>query len=399
MRTLEGIGRAVAAGLVVVGSAGWTAAWAADPPDPLLAEVRAAWEKRQKDANTVRVAWTWKDTTPKGAVSILFPFVKGADKGMPPADAVHDGSATLLLDGPRMRLEVDKFTWDAPTSSFQKKGERSAYDGNGRYTALNIYVVQSWPSGIIRKEKRNPDGDDIGMWPMKAGLRGTDSWVMNREDLSVFTAARRTTLDGRPMVELVRERTEVRGEQKCWVDPAQDYAARRDDMYDRDGTLQQRITISTRKDPSGLWIPSAWKAVIYRDNKLVRAIDATLKEFAVNIPTSTEDFTVAFPVGTKVRDYTDELKPREYILREDKPAREVLPHERGAPYDDLVHMEAGDLSRDERPSFLVRNRAALFVGGGLFTIALAVLVLRQARRPRAPMVPPSGPGTQSGGEA
>lgn len=360
------------------------------PDEQLLADVRAAWEARQQATKSVKVSWTAKDTTPKGALGILFDFHPGfKGKVVPPADVTHPIKATLLFDDTQSRFTIERMAWNEPTSQFQPHAEDAAFR-DGTVTTLYRMDPQPWPTGTINKANRNMTAGDISAWPVRAAFRGPVTNISGI-DLAHFSTARRTTLAGHSMIELVRQRTETRGEAKVWVDPAQDYAPYRYDSYARNGELIHRITATSRKDPSGLWVPTSWTVVVYEQKKLVRAVEATIRELVINLPTSPEDFKITFPPGTIVYDQTGP-QPREHIVREGGDRRDVLPEERGASYEDLIRTEAGDLAPGGRSSFVSRNRTwVIAVGGSLVVAAVAVLVFRRVRWGRPAGGGPSSP--------
>lgn len=356
-----------------------TAQLTAQPEEQLLAEVRAAWEAREKATKTVKVAWVMKDIFPKGSINLLFPELARDGHARPPEDFKYEGTVTLLLDGIDARFTADWMCWDEKTSRFQQRTDESTYRG-GKFTNLVRRNVQSFPQGTLNKASWNRDCD-ITTWPARAAFRGTNPKVMSGTDLDKFTTARRVVLDRQPMVELVRQRTEMRGEERIWVNPAKSCATQRYDSYDRAGTLNNRITVKSIQDPSGLWVPASWTAVVYNQKKLVRSVEATVRELVINPPTTPEDFEVAFPVGTYVVDSTSD-KPREYIVRESGERRDVLPNERLASYEDLLGTETGELEPGGRPSLLSQNRM-WFIALGLLLIVSAVVVslIRRARCP------------------
>lgn len=350
----------------------------AAPDDQLLADVRAAWEATGQSVKTVRIAWVAKDLCPKGSFNLM--GLEGDGKVRPPEDFRHEDKVTLLLDGTKARFTFEGMIWNEPALRFQKQVTNSAFLDE-KYTGLRQYETQPYPSGVINKASWNTDCD-ISTWPAWAAFRGTEPKVMRGTYLGRFTSARRTALGGRPMVELVRERTPTRGEAKVWVDPAKSYAVERYDEYGRDGALQSRITVTNRKDSSGLWVPSSWSAVAYRQKKLVRSVDVTVRELVINPPTTPDDFRITFPPGTWVVDSTGP-QSREYLVREGAGRRDILPEERVASYDDLLRTDAGELEPGGRPSFTSRNRAWVIAAGLLLVIgAMVVLLLRRANRAR-----------------
>jgi hypothetical protein len=358
----------------------------AQPADPVLEEVKAAWKKRQETARAVRVSWVQKDTRPRGTINVSIPKDVKDGEILPPTDTTHEAKCKLLIDGDKSRIFTDEMIWNVPLKSFQRMEIDSAFQ-DGRSVSLNRFGGQPFPGGSIKKERWNSNSRDVSQWPVLAAFRGTDPDAMNRMDLGAYTTARRTPLGGVPMVEVMREKNETRGEVKIWVDPAQDFAARRFEQYSRDGNLQQRITIGTRKDVSGLWVPNTWSAALYDGPKLIRTVEAKVGELAVNPDTTPDDFRIDFPVGTKVTDSTG-ATTRDYIVREEGKVREIPRRELAQKYEDLVRTEPGELVPGPRPSVWVRYQ---LVWWGMCILAVGVLLLigRRIYRSRT-----GSPGTE-----
>src|SRR5262245_29762676 len=116
---------AFAVGVITVVTSGNAVAQQGSPSsDQLLAEVRASWEKRQLATKSVRVTWVHKDTTPKGAIDLLFPDlmerqrVKSSGQPRPPRDVTSEGKGVLLLEDKKGRLSLDEFIWDEQKAGF-----------------------------------------------------------------------------------------------------------------------------------------------------------------------------------------------------------------------------------------------------------------------------------------
>jgi hypothetical protein len=348
--------------------------------DRLLAEVRAAWDRRQGAVKTVRVVWTFQNFVPKGALDIQIPLPtrpKGPHAGQPrpPADTTREGRAVLLMDGVKARLKLDDFVWTESEFEFVKRELDSTFDGtkSSKYSRLSGGTSAV---GTVHKAAWNTDCD-VNTWPICMAFRGAHPNIMDGRDIGKYGIARQTTLDGRRVIELTRERDETQGEGKLWVDPNQDYAAVRYDQYDRKGMLIYRIVMRNAKTDSGIWAPSAWTTTVYWSQKLVRNVQTVVREAAINVPTAEHDFIMVFAPRTHVVDYTGE-RSHEYIVREGKPPREILPSERGSDWVDLERTEPGDLARGGRARFLSRNRTPLLVVA--ISLATGVLLVLLARR-------------------
>ena len=364
---LAGLAAALPAGPAVAGR----------QPDPVLGEVRAAWEKRQAATKTVRVAWEQTNFYPRGSVTAMAPVIKGeGGKPVPYEDATHRETASLLLDGPHVRFKDERMAWDEPSRQFQKTVSDLAYT-NGTNTRLSHPGALPYPSATVNKTP-GAVGYDLTSWPPRAAFRGLDPGMMNRLDFGIYTTARHATLEGRQLVELVRPRDESRGEVRLWVDPARDFAAHRYEEYDRGGKVQRRITVTHRRHESGVWIPQGWTVLVYDEAKLLRSTTAAVTALDVGPPTTADDFRIELPVGTKVVDTTGE-GPKEYVVRADRSPREILPGEGRAPHEDQMTMEPGDLLPGGRPGFVARNWRWLLAAAGCAVAAAVVVAVRRNR--------------------
>jgi hypothetical protein len=308
----------------------------------------------------------------------------------PPADNTHDGKGTLLIDGNKCRVFSKGQAWSIPSKSFQKTMSDSVFQ-DGKTISLNRFSPNPAPLGFIQKDQSNFYAKDVAQWPLRAAFRGADPNVMNRVDIGAFTLARRVTLSGVSMVEVVQEKNEIHGEAKMWVDPSQDFAARRYERYARDGKLQQRLLINTRKDASGVWVPNSWSVVVYKGTKLTRAVEVKVGELSINAAAQPDDFRLDFPVGTKVSDSTGP-EIRDYIIRESD-SREIPRQELGQKYSDLLRTEPGELVLGSKPSFWVRNRY-MWWGLGCVGIGGFLLLARRLYRSRSNGEAPGfGPAT------
>jgi hypothetical protein len=346
------------------------------PDHGLLAEVTAAWLQREATVAAVRVTWNQKDITPKGAINLRSPNIVKSGEIIPPSDAVHEGKGKLLIDAGQCRITVERQIWSTRSKSFETTMIDSVYE-QGRLTTLTYISGNPAPTGTLQTNQWNPIALDVAQWPLRAAFRGSDPKVMNGANLGVFTLARKTTLNGIPMVELIQERTELSGEAKIWVDPAQDYAARRMEQYDREGQLQHRTIINTRRDSSRVWVPAAWSTVLYRGTKCIRAVETQVVELSINPAIQPDAFQLDFPIGTRVTDSTGPTV-RDYIIRESD-IRVIPQQELGQKYVDLVRTEPGELVPGSRRGFWNRGRYVWW-GLGLLALGLVILVLRAVRR-------------------
>jgi hypothetical protein len=361
------------------------------PQDKLFAEVKAAWKKREDQAKTLRIEWTSKNLTPKGSIDVTMPMLamKGdKTKSRPQKDTTHEGKSQLVLDQMKARLQLEQFVWHEPSLDFVVSHTDSAFDQKACTQSVRL---GSSPSEIITVNKANwVTGCDVTTWPICMAFRGHQPEVMEGQDISKHQVARESTLNGRRVIEVIRERNENRGEIRLWLDPSQDFSVIRHDEYARNGNLTFQITVQNIKHSLGIWIPSEWTTMVYSGKVLIRRVQTTVRKVSFNDPVDPAEFELVPGTKAHVIDYTGE-KTREYITREGKPNREILPSERGSDYVDLERTEKGELGTREDFGFLRRNWVYLLAGTGFLVVLFASLFTRKRLKVTSSDSQPSNP--------
>jgi hypothetical protein len=347
----------------------------AQDSDKLLAEVRAAWEKREKAAQNLSAKWRQEELMPKGGITRLAPFFAKGEV-MPAQDTKLTGHGHLYFAGANCRVSLDWPVWSMTNKQFDRTVRDAALKSSvlKSRTAIN---GQATKTGTISKEEWNTWGGG-NVWPLMTIYRGTTTQGMEA-NLSIYTSARRVRLDTGPGIELVRERTETRGRARLLVDPARDYLPTLCEDFDLADKLQSRFVIRSRKDDRFGWVPESWDVSSFRGSQLSRSVACRLDELVIGGSIPEDLFDLTYEHGTYVHDSTGD-KPRDLIIREGKEPREVLPQERGAPFERLIETEVGDLLPGGRPS-VVRKYWWAFAGGAGALVLVALLVWR-GRRPR-----------------
>jgi hypothetical protein len=376
--------------------AGWLATVSAPPAtaqdsDKLLAEVKAAWQKRQDAIRSGKFTWTHHRLYVKGATV----GTKGPDK-----DVVDNGSGSLLLEGNRTRIEIRDLIWKEPECAFVPQHRESTYDGKKYITLDHRPGHNKFPYGLIIDRERNQDFSLIDYWPLAVAVRGLDAKISSSA-LERLTQARRTVLDGRPVIELSEPRTETRGGAKVWVDPTQDYSVRRREKYLRAGELLSRTDVISEHHASGEWLPKRWTVrLMAPQGKLQRQTDVTMKEVIVNLPTTDADFEIVFPPRAMVDEWEDDEKGNgrlkaSFIVRDDGSHRPITPGElKSVLYEDLLRTEPGELTGENIvPWWKSRWWLLTMIGVVLAVVLLGILVVRW-RASRRKSQPPPTVGTQ-----
>lgn len=328
----------VATAVAAVVSAPRAAAQQADAA--LLEQVRAAWGKRQDTVRSLRVTWATKTTIPRGSRSGL-PRRPGstAPDVMPARDAVHDGAGELLLDGEKARISMRGTTLN-DNGEFIPREVVSVFDGK-QHTRLRGQGPGGVPAASIKAASQNDDGGDMVIAPMLRAVRGLVPAVA-RIDLERFTQTRRVVVGNRPLVELTRPRDETRGEEKLWVDPAQDFLPVRNETYDREGGLTFKMTAQNSVVPgaSACWLPEKWTCALWVPaGKLIAQDEVTAQTRATNVGTTPGDFQLSLPARTWLLEEGDNNKLTESVIREDGTKRLVLPSEASKPYEELLRTD------------------------------------------------------------
>lgn len=361
--------------------------WIAAPPaagqesEQLLAEVRAAWAKREQAAQNLTVKWHQEELVTKGGISRVAPdFAKG--EVMPPQDTKLSGRGELYFAGADCRASLDCPVWSVVDKRFNrgvmdaalksgvlKTRDRTRADATSKHS--------STPTGAISEEGWGSWGAGSA-WPVTLIYRGTTAQGQ-LANIDIYGLARRTRSGTTTMIELVRERTERRGEARLLVDPTRDYLPTRSESFDRDDKLQSRFVIRSKSDARFGWVPESWEITKFQENQLVRTVSCRIDELRIGGPVPDGVFDIAYEPGTYVSDMTGD-KPRDLIIRDGKEPREVLPEEQGASYQRLIETEVGDLVPGARPSVFRKYGWVIASAVGLVVVALLTRRALKARR-------------------
>jgi hypothetical protein len=120
--------------------------------------------------------------------------------------------------------------------------------------------------------------------------------------------------------------------------------------------------------------------------KLFRQVEVVALTREVNVGTTPADFQLALPAGTWLAEEGDKMSEHS-IIRENGTKRTVLPSEAGAPYDELLRTNTGDLG--PKPNW----RWSWWTALGLLIMAGSLLLLFRRRlfSPFGGTTPPSSP--------
>jgi hypothetical protein len=215
----------------------------------------------------------------------------------------HAGRGQLYFAGENCRVSFKRQIWDHSSKAFQRNIEDAALK-DGVCKRRTLTGDREVPLGTVSRQTWN-SVCDVTTWPIFASFRGLTA-TGQKANVGQFTSARSISSNGRPVVELLTERTETTGHSRLLVDPQHDYLAVRYELFDRAGQLLRLITIDGRHDARFGWVPLSWQVSIFRRTDLVRKANTTVEEIDVGgaVPDST--FEINYPPGTYVFDSTRE---------------------------------------------------------------------------------------------
>jgi hypothetical protein len=89
------------------------------------------------------------------------------------------------------------------------------------------------------------------------------------------------------------------------------------------------------------WVPSPWVYTILNEKGAIQeSYNATVTDWAVNVPIDPDRFEITFPPGTRVVEPRNSPTPN-YIGREDGSKRIIPPEDIGATYEQLIRTQPG----------------------------------------------------------
>ncbi|MDY3561066.1 hypothetical protein R5W23_002325 [Gemmata sp. JC673] len=281
---------------------------------------------------------------------------------VPPADVTNPETASLLVDGARLRYEYRSKVYSVGDKSWADLNYRSIYDGKtGAYLEDDqTYLYVSRDAG-----PRPPHVSSIFSFPALLTLRPAEP-VLTGFGIGTFDVTGRTvTVDKTVCVELSYSGAPGNAT-KVLVDPARNYLPMRTQRVIESGpySVMQCDFSYAAHDRLG-WSPTGWRwsAVVRKGGTVALSVRATVTEFEVEASIQPMAFDTSAPPNSLVEDATGEKLER-YVVRPDGSRRAVAPGEMHKPFEVLLATEPGG---GPRLSWWGRNwrlvAAALTVGG------------------------------------
>jgi len=249
-----------------------------------LADVRAAWAKRQKRVRTLEIQLDRKYTVLRRA---------GRDKGN---QTTQNWSIVVRIDGEKFDMRLHKSTG---------LSERNAFDGKTSFTLSSSAELQE---GRISSRRHAFGTRWVFLHPITVCYRPLVPTMSGFEFKDLRLEPKKsgeTKVDGHLCQMLIRKEADGR-EYVYYVDPKADFMVRRIESRSK-GRRTSQWDISLSHDKKLGWVSSKWTWEFYPPEATLNKLSATVKvtKCEINKPIPKSEFRIEFPPGAKV---TDERK-------------------------------------------------------------------------------------------
>ncbi len=261
------------------------------PPAPTLAEeVIAAFTKREKAAEWVKIRVKTISTLPKGLeVSKLVPGTF-----YPSEESVFEGEMALNLGPTKWRLSQTAQGIDSAKEKVVKRSDIIAFDGSiGK--VFQPVGPRGLPLGIIVDASQKNPPQTLWAKALFLSFRPLQSGLVRKGALKITHEA---FIGNRPCLVLETERT-GNSRWTMWVAKSPEFAVLRYSFL-YDGQIQGLCEFSYRDKNT---FPEKWECTSLQSNgRLNERVAATVVELSVGKRLSDKDLELEFPKGTVVQD-------------------------------------------------------------------------------------------------
>ena len=276
-------------GLLIAAS--WDQAWGfegdSNAPAANEAAVRrrilAHWRARQEQSKTFHFAWKSQSVFPKNWNS-----------------PVREGQIELWMDGEtRFRLEASSVAKGRPNS---KQASQNTFDGS---TSRQLSLDRQ--SAVVRSDDDGTPLNGIAVFPLLLALRPLSRGGVARASQPLRVLTDNAIIDNQHYLKV--ERQESSFIDTLWLDPARDDVIVRWEHVRR-GNVEASVSIEYQRDKTHGWVPACFSQA----NEHGVTTENTVTSFTFNARFPDETFTLTFPPGTTVVDWTQLEK---YVVAQD----------------------------------------------------------------------------------
>ena len=238
--------------------------------------ILAHWRARQEQNKTFHFAWNSQSVPPKNWNA-----------------RVREGQIELWMDGEtRFRLEASFVTKGQPND---KQVRRNTFDGStSRQLSLD------GQSAFVRSDDDGTPLNGIAVFPLLLALRPLSQGGVARASQPLRVLTDNAIIDNKHYLKV--ERQESNFVDTFWLDPARDDVIVRWERVRR-GNVEASVSIEYQRDKTHGWVPARFSQT-NSANGYGFVSENTVTRFTFNARFPDETFTLTFPPGTTVVDWT-----------------------------------------------------------------------------------------------
>jgi len=271
-----------------------------------LEQIERAWEERQQQFESGRIAWSATRFMAKGAIageSKPDPFDAPAEnaRAVPPEDTRHEFACELKFDGNKLRYTHNAPQWVSPLKKFWQTEMVMIYDGQVSGRLASESFVESFPSQGRTKAGPSMITGLLAVRPVLQHFRPEAAAIEYLKKWNV--TAERESFDGSSCIVLAR-RTFTGVVQSMWLDPDSGFTVRK--WVNKYGSVvRSQCDVFYNEDTQYGDVLAGWKRAEYSpDGTLRRSVDAKVTDMELNVALAPADFVVEYPADTLVVDET-----------------------------------------------------------------------------------------------
>lgn len=306
----------------------------AQPAFPTIADVEKAWQARQDYVKTLRMEWKEHVVVPRGSVSAM---LRGAGSKVP-ADTPntdHDYVApmSMALAGDKLVTETGYQTWNHEKLKFTANPHKIFYNDKEYIVFRPKSDSVDWPIGV-KYPLPEQRGVPISL-PVLLCVRGCSQRRCGIAPQEFKVSGRSAMVNRVHCIELTYKISH-KATYSIWLAPDRDFVPIRM-LLNVGATVPAKGDVTYQLD-NGIWWPTTWSFVQTEGGRILHSSVSTVVRREVNVMIADHEFECEFPAGTRVVDGSS-AKEENYIVREDKSKRPILPREVGKTYQELVNSE------------------------------------------------------------
>jgi hypothetical protein len=259
---------------------------------------------RQATVQTAEIGFRRTETWFKGALSGIAPAPLRPKTVMPAEDTTLESVNRLVLDRDRFRYEDNHPLWNVSQGNLNRRTAISVFDGESAKMFFPTGITGGRaPTGLLEDGTRLPAVRLPELVPLTYTWRG-----LNRDLAPAWLEQMKPSGTALPIGDSICHEFRVTLQDEStsyWFDSAKDYVLRRL-KRETQGHLAEQLDIAYERGPGNIWVPKSWSRNQYTsDGRVLVSCMVRVEEVHVNVRVAASEFSVAFPVGTRIVDNRD----------------------------------------------------------------------------------------------